>query len=39
MWSLVVPIHVESWSKVKLGQVEVEVDSNVDKNHFLDQKW
>ena len=32
MWSLYVPIHVKSWPKVKLGQVEV--DSNIPQNHF-----
>ena len=32
MWSLYVPIHVKSWPKVKLDQVEV--DSNLAQNQF-----
>ena len=32
MWSLFVPVHVKSWPKVKLGQVEV--DSDIAQNHF-----
>ena len=32
MWSLFVPVHVQIWPKVKLGQVEV--DSNIAQNHF-----
>ena len=32
MWSLFVPVHVKILPKVKLDQVEI--DSNIAKNHF-----
>ena len=35
MWSLYVPIHIKSWSKAKLGQVEV--GSNIAQNRLFSQ--